>query len=84
MKVNVEFDTQTKDLTVSMGGSVVDKVSSIYIYAYEGKGSLELCTVEPNEDESMVKVTRVMAEDKDELVLKDKSLSEEIAELLRL
>lgn len=82
MKINVEFDTQDKSLVVMANGKKINNVSSIVFYVYDEKGAVELATVEPNEDEKMVKVTRIVAEDKDELIIKEKPLHEELAELL--
>lgn len=82
MKINVEFDTQDKSLAVMANGKKINNISSVVFYVYDGKGAVELATVEQNEDEKMVKVTRIVAEDKDELVIKEKPLHEELAELL--
>ena len=81
MKINVEFDTQDKSLVVTSNGKKISNVSSIVFYVYDGKGAVELSTVEPNEDEKMVKVSRIVAEDKDEFVIKEKPIHEELAEV---
>ena len=82
MKINVEFDTQDKTIIASMNGKKISNLSSIYFYVYDGKANVELSTLEADEEEKTVKVTRVMADNKDELVIKEKPLHEELAELL--
>lgn len=82
MKINVEFDTQDKTITATMNGQNIENLSSISFYSYEGQGNVELCTVEMNETEKMVKVTRVMAQEKDELVVKEEPVYKQIASLL--
>lgn len=82
MKISVEFDTQSKELIVTNNGKKINNLSSIVFYTYDGKGSVELTTIEQNEEEKMVKLTRVVAIDKDEFIIKERPIHEEIAELL--
>ena len=71
MIVNVSFDTKDKKITAMIDGQEVQNLSSIMFYTYDGKASFELATVEQNEDEKMVSVNRIYAEEKDALVLKE-------------
>ena len=67
-KISVQFDTVSKDLDVTLDGEKVENVTSIEIYAYkEGssdKGYVELRTVEVLEDDKIIKVIRLSADEK--------------------
>lgn len=71
MIVNVSFDTKEKKISATIDGQEVQNLDNIRFYAYDGKGSFELSTVEMNEDEKMVSVNRIYAEEKDTLVIKE-------------
>jgi len=66
-KISVEFDTVTKDLSVVMDGQPVENVREISCYSYdENKGSVEIRTVETMQDDGMMKVVRILANEKTE------------------
>lgn len=85
-KINAEFDTKTKELKVSMNGEAVADVSSIVFYTdwdNKEKGYVELTGVTMNEEESMTKVTRIMANEEEFKVMRDDSVNAELATLFR-
>jgi len=76
MIVNVNFDTKEKKIVATIDGQEVQNLDSIRFFAYEGKASFELSTVVMDEDEKMVSVNRIYAEEKDELVNKEDNQDE--------
>lgn len=63
-KIVVEFDTVEKSLVVTMDGKKVKNVSEVEFMAFdEGMGFVELKTFEFMEEEKVVKITKIMAED---------------------
>jgi hypothetical protein len=82
MKVNVEFDTKEKNIVAKIDGQEVKNLSSIMFYTYDGKASFELSTVVQDEDNKMVSVNRIYAEDRDELIIKPKFDDEPIHKLI--
>jgi hypothetical protein len=79
MKVSVEFDTKDKMISAKIDGQEIANLYSIIFYTYDGKANFELCTNEMNEAEKMYSVTRIYAEEKDELVIKEPELHKLIA-----
>jgi len=83
-KIVAEFDTQTKELSVTMNGKAVKDVSVAYFMADwedKKKGFVELSTVSTDENEGMAQVTRIMASEEDFTVVRDDSVRKEIAKL---
>lgn len=77
-KINVQFDTVSKDLDVTLDGEKVENVSYITIYAYKEEGgndvgSIELNTLVEVDGERMFRLTRIMA---DEKVVTDESVAQ--------
>ena len=64
-KFNVEFDTKEKVLNVTIDGKPIDNVSSVEFYPqYDSEGFHgAITTVEKVDDEDMVKIMRVSAND---------------------
>jgi hypothetical protein len=86
-KINIEFDTQSKVLDAKMDGKKISNLANIIFYCGEDKdgqpiGNIELTTSEYDDEQKVFKMTRVSAEDSGELIIKEKSFNEEIAELL--
>lgn len=65
-KINVEFDTKDKVLSVTMDGQVIEDVSSVEFYkGYDNPDQFHgvFTTVERMDDDKVIKVTRVSAKD---------------------
>ncbi|MCK5607260.1 hypothetical protein KAR91_35585, partial [Candidatus Pacearchaeota archaeon] len=79
-KIVVEFDTVEKSLVVTMDGKKVKNVSEVEFMAFdEGMGFVELKTFEFMEEEKVVKITKIMAEDEtpsDNETLSDETTSD--------
>ena len=64
MKVNIEFDTVSKEMVVSMDGTIVKDVKNVYAYTYgEGKDGkdefhIEVSRREKNNDEDFTTTTK--------------------------
>jgi len=87
MKISVEFDTQTKLLTAKSDGTAIDNLSSIVFYCGKDDenntaGMVEITTHEYDKEQKVYKMTRVSAKETDQLILKEKTLQEEIAEVI--
>lgn len=74
-KINLEFDTESKELNVSINGEKIEGVESCYIYRMcedycsssdeeSEKHFVEICTKEDTGDETMRVYKRICAADK--------------------
>ena len=84
-KINVEFDTKDKVLSVVMDGKVFDNVSSVEFYSgFENDGFHgSVTTVEKVDNDDMIKVMRISAHDQ-EFKIEESSKASEIPNLHKL
>ncbi len=62
MKINVEFDTLSKVLGVSIDGKKVKNISEVRFFGFDAnKGAVEIRQSESLEDDKAHKITTVMA-----------------------
>ena len=66
MIINVEFDTQTKELKVNIDGSPLDNVTDIQFYNFSDKGAVEIRQVEPLEEDKAYKLIKIIANENNE------------------
>ena len=79
-QINVSFDTVTKDLNVSLNGAKIDNVSNVWIEAdFEGKGFVELKTTEFMEDDKILKMTKIVADEVSTEIVEDDEVIQAIA-----
>jgi hypothetical protein len=78
-KINVEFDTKSKAMQVTMDGIVMENVDGIYVWKYyeDNKFSFEVTTCETSAEKDFRKCTRIVAAD-GSLVEKPKVEFEEV------
>ena len=64
-KINVEFDTKDKVLSVTMDGKSIDNVSNVEFYSnYEGDGFRgSVTTIEKIDKDDIHKIMRISAKD---------------------
>jgi hypothetical protein len=71
--IDVTFDTKEKTLVATIDGKKVKNVSEIYFTSYlEGTGGVEVKTMEFEEDESYMKITRLYANEQGEDVVDER------------
>ena len=68
-KIMVDFDTAEKTLAVTLDGKKIKNVSEVLFMSFaEGSGGVEIKTMEFNEDDSIFKVTRILASDEGDVI----------------
>lgn len=78
MKVNVEFDTVSKKLSVSLDDKKMSNVSEVLFIGFgKNEGAVEIRQSEFNEEEKVFKVTKVMADEVGKYDVQEKIVSEE-------
>ena len=63
------FDTKSKALSVTKDGKKLKDVSGVEFYAYGEQGGVEIRSVNMNEEESFVTITKIMANEQGEDVI---------------
>ena len=83
-KIKVEFDTKSKELKVSMNGDAIPDIYSVTFYTDwndKEKGYVELQSVATDDKESMTKITRIMANEEEFIVMRDDAVNAELSQL---
>jgi Ni,Fe-hydrogenase III component G len=85
-KINIEFDTADKSVSIMVDGEKMDNIDGVYIYKRydsENKYYIELSSYEHNKENEISKTTRICAQD-GSLVNKDSGADKDIEQISKL
>ena len=67
-KISLEFDTVTKEVSLTADGKKMENVSSVYLstsYDDRNTGFIEIVSIEEVEDDKLYKTTRITANEEE-------------------